>query len=133
LARIVFRPARALDAALLLPTRLRTLDEDARLTRFEGAFALEARVFFFAFDFVVFFDLLRAAIINLSTRKLLRTRSKPVHEHCYRSVHEYCSSERQVDFLSTKSLASSPATPSNFRSTINLSFSTNSSKNQRGR
>jgi hypothetical protein len=74
LARIVFRPARALDAALLLPTRLRTLDDDARLTRFEGAFALVARVFFFAFDFVVFFDLLRAAIVKLSTRERQRTR-----------------------------------------------------------
>ena len=134
LVLLVLRATRVFDAGLLLLTRVRTLDEEAPFgVRFDLGFALEAAPVFFVFELVVFFDLLRAAIVNLSTRKLFRTRSKPVHEHCYRSVHEYCSSERQVDFLSTKSLASSPATPSNFRSTINLSFSTNSSKNQRGR
>ena len=73
-ARIVFRAARALDVGLLLPTRLRTRDEDASLVRFDAVFALEAGLVFFVFDFVVFFDLLRAAIVKLSTRDHSRTR-----------------------------------------------------------
>ncbi len=115
LARItllVLRATRVFDAGLLLLTRLRTLDEEAVLgARFDLAFALEAEAVFFVFAFVVFFDLLRAAIVNLSTRKLYRTRSKSMHEHCSKPVHEYCFSKRQVDFLPTRSPASSLRTP----------------------
>jgi len=93
-ARIVFRAARALDVGFLLPTRLRTLDEDASLTRFDAAFALEADLVFFAFDFVVFFDLLRAAIVKLSTRRYPRIRSKPMRQRRY--------PKRRAEFLSTK-------------------------------
>jgi hypothetical protein len=64
-ARTVFRAARALEAGLLLPARLRTLDDEASLRRrFDAGFALEAGLVFFVFDFVVFFDFLRAAIVN---------------------------------------------------------------------
>jgi hypothetical protein len=74
-ARMVFRAAVALDAGLLLPTRLRTLDEDASLElRFDAVFALEAGLVFLVFDFIVFFDLLRAAIVKLSTRGRPRAR-----------------------------------------------------------
>ena len=134
LVLLVLRATRVFDAGLLLLTRFRTLDEEAAFgARFDLGFALEAAPVFFVFELVVFLDLLRAAIVNLSTRKLSRTRSQSAHEYCPRSVHEYCSSEGQVDFSSTKSRASSPGTPSDFRSTINLWFSTNPSKNQRGR
>jgi hypothetical protein len=134
LVLLVLRATRVFDAGLLLLARFRTLDEAAPFgARFDLGFARGAAPVFLVFELVVFFDLLRAAIVNLSTRKLSRTRFKSLHEHCSRSVHEYCSSERQVDFCSTKSLASSLRTPSDFRSTINLSFSTKSSKNQRGR
>jgi hypothetical protein len=131
---LVLRATRVFDAGLLLLARFRTLDEEAAFgARFDLDFALEEAPIFFVFELVVFLDLLRAAIVNLSTRKLSRTRSQSAHEYCPRSVHEYCSSEGQVDFSSTKSHASSPGTPSDFRSTINLWFSTNPSKNQRGR
>jgi hypothetical protein len=134
LALVVLRATRVFDAGLLLLARVRALDEGAPFSgRFSLGFALEAAPVFFFFELVVFFDLLRAAIVNLSTRKLSRTRCKSAHEYCSGSVHEYCPSERQVDFSSTNSLASSPGTPGDFGSTINLSFSTNSSKNQRGR
>ena len=125
----------SIAAKLVRPAaRLRTPGEEAPFgLRFDLGFAREAAPVFFVFELVVFFDLLRAAIVNLSTRKLFRARTKFVHEHCSRSVHEYCSSERQVDLSSRKPLASSPGTPSDFRSTINSSFSTNSPKNQRGR
>ena len=74
-ARVVLRAVRALAADLLLPTRLRTPDEDVSLeTRFDAGFALEAGRVFLVFDFVVFFDLLRAAIVKLSTRDRSRTR-----------------------------------------------------------
>jgi hypothetical protein len=134
LVLLVLRATRVFDAGLLLLARFRTLDEEAAFgARFDLGFALEEAPIFFVFELVVFLDLLRAAIVNLSTRKLSRTRSQSAHEYCPRSVHEYCSSEGQVDFSSTKSRASSPGTPSDFRSTINLWFSTNPSKNQRGR
>jgi len=72
-ARIVLRATRALDAGFVLPTRLRTLDEDAPLeARFDAIFALETGPVFFVFDFVVFFALLRAAIVKLSTRDRTR-------------------------------------------------------------
>ena len=72
---MVFRAARALDAGLRLPARLLPLDEDASFgVRFDAVFALEAGLAFFVFDFVVFFDLLRAAIVILSTRDHSRTR-----------------------------------------------------------
>jgi hypothetical protein len=41
---------------------------------FDLGFALAAAPGFFVFELVVFFDLLRATIANLSTRKLFRTR-----------------------------------------------------------
>jgi hypothetical protein len=134
LVLLVLRATRVFDAGLLLLARFRTLDEEAAFgARFDLGFALEAAPIFLVFELVVFLDLLRAAIVNLSTRKLSRTRSQSAHEYCPRSVHEHCSSEGQVDFSSTKSRACSPGTPSDFRSTINLWFSTNPSKNQRGR
>jgi hypothetical protein len=134
LVLLVLRATRVFDAGLLLLARFRTLDEEAAFgARFDLGFALEEAPVFFVFELVVFLDLLRAAIVNLSTRKLSRTRSQSAHEYCPRSMHEYCSSEGQVDFSSTKSRASSPGTPSDFRSTVNLYFSTNPSKNQRGR
>ena len=74
-ARMVFDAVLALEAGLLLPARLRTLDEDATLEmRLDAGFALEAGLVFFVFDFVVFFDLLRAAIVKLSTRDRSRIR-----------------------------------------------------------
>ena len=74
-ARMVFDAVLALEAGLLLPARLRTLDEDATFEmRFDAGFALEAGLVFFIFDFVVFFDLLRAAIVKLSTRDRSRIR-----------------------------------------------------------
>jgi hypothetical protein len=137
LARLVLtvlRATRVFDAGLLLLTRVRALDEEAAFgVRFDLGFALEAATVFFFFELVVFFDLLRATIVNLSTRKLFRTRNRSAHENCSRFVHEYCSLERQVDFSSRKPLASSPGTLSDLRSTINLSFITISSKNQRRR
>ena len=72
-ARIVFRAARALDAGLLFAARLRTLDGDLE-ARLDAVFALEAGLVFFVFDFVVFFDFLRAAIVKLSTRDCPRIR-----------------------------------------------------------
>jgi hypothetical protein len=112
LARLVLtvlRATRLFDAGLLLLTRVRALDEEATFG-FDLGFARDAATVFFFFELVVFFDLLRATIVNLSTRKLFRTRSRSVHENCSRSVHENCSSERQVDFSSWKPLASSPRT-----------------------
>jgi hypothetical protein len=121
LVLLVLRATRVFDAGLLLLARFRTPDEEAAFgARFDLGFALEAAPIFFVFELVVFLDLLRAAIVNLSTRKLSRTRSKSAHQYCPRSAHEYCSSEGQVDSSSTKSHASSPGTPSDFRSTINL-------------
>ena len=79
---LVLRATRVFDAVLLLLARFRTLDEDAALVvRFAFVFAVEAAPVFFVFELVVFLDLVRATIINLSTRKLSRTR--------YRSAHEY--------------------------------------------
>jgi hypothetical protein len=94
-------PRAVVDAGLLLLARFRTLDEEERLSvLFDLGFALEAAPVFFAFELVVFFDLLRATIVNLSTRILSRTRYNSVHAHCSRSVHEYSLLERQVDFSS---------------------------------
>jgi hypothetical protein len=68
LARIVllvFRATRVFDAGLLLLTRLRALDEGVAFgLRFDLGFAVEAALAFFVFEVVVFFDLLRAAIVN---------------------------------------------------------------------
>jgi hypothetical protein len=131
---LVLRATRVFDAGLLLPTRFRTLDEGAAfVVRFDLDFALEAAPVFFVFALVVFLELLRATIVNLSTRKLSRKRYRLAHEHCSKSVHEYCSQDGELTFRPGKPFASPPGTPSDFRSTINLSFSTNPSKNQRGR
>jgi hypothetical protein len=71
----VLRAARAFDAGLLLLTRLRALDDVvAFVVCFDLGFALEPAPVFFVFEVVVFFDLLRATIANLSTRKLFRIR-----------------------------------------------------------
>ena len=76
--RIALRATRALDAGLRLPTRFRAPDEDASFaTRFLVDFALGAGAAFFVFDFVAFFDLVRAVIARLSTRKSSCTRT-----HC---------------------------------------------------
>jgi len=70
------RAALVFDAGLLFPIRFRTLDEEIRLAvRFGGVFALDAGPVFFVFDLVGFFDLLRADIVNLSTREHPRTPS----------------------------------------------------------
>ena len=70
---MVLRAAPALGAGFALPTRLRTLDEDPPLdARFDPVFALEAGSALLIFDFVVFFDFLRAAIVILSTRDRTR-------------------------------------------------------------
>jgi hypothetical protein len=125
-ARIVLRVARALDAGLPLLARLRTLDEDGSFElRFDAAFALEAAPDFFIFDLVVLFDLLRAAIVKLSTRDRSRTRSAFKREHTAlqtASGHFY---QQNRNGLSEDA--------SDFRPTINLSFSTKPSKNQRRR
>jgi hypothetical protein len=71
----VLRPTRVFEADLLLAIRLRALDEVvAFFVCFDFGFALEAAPVFFVFELVVFFDLLRANIANLSTRKLFRIR-----------------------------------------------------------
>jgi hypothetical protein len=90
LVLLALRTTRVFEVSLLLLTRLRALDEDAPFgARFDFGRALETAPVFFVFELVVFFDLLRATIVNLSTRKLSRARYKPVHEHCSRTVHEY--------------------------------------------
>ena len=74
-SRIALRATRTLDAGLFLPTRFRAPDEDASFaTRFVVDFALDAGSAFFVFDFVVFFDLLRAAMLN-SPRARVRARA----------------------------------------------------------
>ena len=92
---LVLRATRVFDAVLLLVARVRTLDEEAALVvRFALVFAVEAAPAFFVFELVVFLDLVRATIINLSTRKLSRTR--------YRSAHEYYSKSRARMLLSER-------------------------------
>jgi hypothetical protein len=131
---LVLRATRVFDAVLLLLARFRTLDEEAALVaRFTLVFAVEAAPVFFVFELVVFLDLVRATIVNLSTRKLFRTRYRSAHEYYPKSVLECYSRNGEVTFRPGKPLASSPGTLSDFRSTINWSFSTNPSKNQRGR
>jgi hypothetical protein len=72
---LVLCATRVFEAGLLLLTRFRALDEAvAFVVCFDLDFALEATPAFFVFELVVFFDLVRAAIANLSTRKLFRTR-----------------------------------------------------------
>jgi hypothetical protein len=94
-ARTVLRATRPPDPDLLLPTRFRTLDEDASLeVRFDAGFARAAGPVFFVFDFVVFFDL-RAAIATLSTRERLRTPSTRAQTPLFK--------KQLADFLSTKS------------------------------
>jgi hypothetical protein len=81
---LALRATRVFEAVLLLLARFRTLDEEAAfVVRFAFVFAVEAAPVFFVFGVAVFLDFLRATIVNLSTRKLFRTR--------YRSAHEYCS------------------------------------------
>jgi hypothetical protein len=71
----VLRAACEFEAGLPLLTRLRALDEVAAfVVCFDLGFAREAAPVFFVFELVVFFDLLRATIANLSTRKLFRIR-----------------------------------------------------------
>jgi hypothetical protein len=125
---------RVFDAALLLLARVRTLDEEAALVvRFALVFAVEAAPAFFVFELVVFLDLVRATIINLSTRKLSRTRYRSAHEYYSKLARKRYSRNGEATFRRGKPLASSPGTLGDFRSTINLTFSTNPSKNQRGR
>jgi len=85
LARIVLlvlRATRVFDAVLLFPARFRALDGDDPLeARFEVCFTRGVGPVLFIFKLVGFFDLLRAAIVNLSTRKHDR-----IH---FRSAHEY--------------------------------------------
>jgi hypothetical protein len=127
-SRIALRTTRTFDAGLLLPTRFRAPDEVASLaTRFAVDFGRVAGPAFFAFDFVVvFFDLLRAVIVKLSTRDHSRTRSRyraspPALQN---SMLTLCQRVRQ---------RGEPRTPGGLRSMINSSFITKSSKNQRGR
>jgi hypothetical protein len=131
---LVLRATRVFDAALLLLARFRTLDEEAALVgRFAFVFAMAAARVFFVFELVVFLDLARATIVNLSTRKLFRTRYKSAHEYYSESVLECYSRNGNLTFRPGTPLASSPGTLSDFRSAVNWSFSTNPSKNQRGR
>jgi hypothetical protein len=97
------RATRVFDAGLLLLARLRTLDGEAALVvRFDLGFAREAAPVFFVFELVAFLDLLRATIVNLSTRKLSRRRYRSVHEHCPNSVHEYCFQNGELTLSSRK-------------------------------
>jgi hypothetical protein len=131
---LVLRATRVFGAVLLLRARFRTLGEEAALVvRFALVFALAAAPVFFVFELVVFLDLLRATIVNLSTRKLFHTRHRSEHEYCPKSVFECYFRNGEMTFRPGKPLASSPGTLSDFRSTINWLFSTNPSKNQRGR
>jgi hypothetical protein len=131
---LVLRATRVFAAVLLLLARFRTLDEEAAfVVRFAFVFAMVAAPVFFVFELVVFLDLARATIINLSTRKLSRTRYKSAHEYYSKSVLECYFRNGDLTFRPGKPLASSPGTLSDFRSTINWPFSTNPSKNQRGR
>jgi hypothetical protein len=77
-ARIVLGATRALDVDFGLPTRLRAPDEDAALLeRFDAVFfTLVADPVFLIFDFTVFFDFLRAAIVKLSTRDRARSSAR---------------------------------------------------------
>jgi hypothetical protein len=69
------RATRVFEAGLLLLIRFRALDDVAAfVVCFDLGFAREAAPVFFVFELVVFFDLLRATIANLSTRKLFRIR-----------------------------------------------------------
>jgi hypothetical protein len=71
----VLRATRVFEAGLLLLIRFRALEAVAVfVVCFDLGFTLEAAPAFFVFELVVFFDLLRATIANLSTRKLFRTR-----------------------------------------------------------
>jgi hypothetical protein len=75
LSRIALRVARAFDADFLLRTRFRALDSDGSLgARLDADFALDPGLAFFVFDFVDFFVLLRAGIVELSTQKYWSTR-----------------------------------------------------------
>ena len=131
---LVLRATRVFDAVLLLLARARTLDEEAALVvRFALVFAVDAAPVFFVFELVVFLDLVRATIINLSTRKLSRTRYRSAHEYHSKLARECYSRNREATFRPGKPLTASCGTLSDFRSTINLTFSTNPSKNQRGR
>jgi hypothetical protein len=88
---LALRTTLVFDAGLLLPAWFRALDDDAPLdVRFDVDFTVDAGPVFFVFVLVVFFDLLRTDIVNLSTREHSRTHSKSVHEHC--------SSKQRVDF-----------------------------------
>jgi hypothetical protein len=74
-SRIALRAARTLDAGLFLPTRFRVPDDDACFaTRFVVDFARDADSTFFVRDFVVFFDLLRATMLD-SPRARVRARA----------------------------------------------------------
>jgi len=79
LTRAVFAvlgSTRDFDAGLPLPARFRGLDKDAALERRFGAdFARDNGPVFFVFELVGFLGLLRATIVNLSTREHHRIRS----------------------------------------------------------
>src|SRR6202042_612578 len=120
---LVLRATRVFEAVLLLLARFRTLDGEAALVvRLAFVFAVEAAPVFFVFELVVFLDLVRATIINLSTRKLSRTRYRSAHEYYSRLASECYSRNGKATFRPGKPLASSPGTLSDFRSTINLTF-----------
>jgi hypothetical protein len=115
----VLRATRVFEAGLLLLTRFLALDEVAVfVVCFDLGFTLEATPAFFVFELVVFFDLLRATIANLSTRKLFRTRSTPRTNPALDPCTNIALQSGKFDCSSWKSLASSPGTPSDFRTTI---------------
>jgi hypothetical protein len=94
------RATRVFEADLLLPTRFRTLDEGAPLEAcFEVGFTRDAAPVFFVFELVVFFDLLRAAIVNLSTREHYRIRLNPRTNAALTRARTLLF---KADFLSTK-------------------------------
>jgi len=74
----------------------------ALVVRFDLGFALATAPVFFVFELVVFLDLLRATIVNLSTRKLSRTRYRSMHERCSQSAHEYCFQNGELTLSSRK-------------------------------
>ena len=87
------------------------------VVRFDLGFAREAALVFFVFELVVFLDLVRATIVNLSTGKPSRTRHRSAHEYCFRSVGEHYSPNGELTFRPGRQLTSSPGTIRNFRST----------------
>ncbi|HXE23776.1 MAG TPA: hypothetical protein VN637_02685 [Roseiarcus sp.] len=132
--RATCRTARAVDAGLLFATRLRALDDDALAGRFEVGFTRDAAPVFFVLELVGFFDFLRAAIVNLSTREHRRIRSNSrARTHLQDPRANTALQEGKLTLCRRNHPRPDLRTLSGFRSTVKLSFSTKPSKNQRRR